>query len=70
MVILLEKKQHTFPESWNNAKIIQSIKAIGNTPRYDFRASDGTNFHVGVIDGVNIKVMKIGPNVTEGHPIK
>lgn len=64
------KNSTLFPNSWSDSQIIQSIKIIGNTPKYDFRASDGTSFHVGVIDGVKIKVTKIGPNVTSGYPTK
>ncbi|CAH8244590.1 EndoU domain-containing protein [Paenibacillus melissococcoides] len=62
------KTSTLFPESWSDEKIIDSIAKIGDTPKIGQRARDGATLHRGIVDGVQVEVIKIGDNVVSGYP--
>lgn len=62
------KKSTTFPDSWSDSKIIDSIKEVGESPTISVRQRDGATFHRQIIDGVEIDVIKIGDDVVSGFP--
>lgn len=62
------KKSTIFPDSWSNDEIIKNIKIVGDSKSIGVRASDGATLHRGVINGVQIEVIKIGDNVVSGYP--
>lgn len=62
------KKSTVFPDSWNDSKIIDSIKNVGDSPTVSVRQRDGATWHRQIIDGVEIDVIKLGDNVVSGYP--
>ncbi|WP_201262226.1 EndoU domain-containing protein [Lysinibacillus mangiferihumi] len=62
------KNSTIFPEGWSDIKILDSITDIGNSPPISIRGRDGATFHRGIIDGVEIDVIKIGDTVVSGYP--
>lgn len=67
-VLSKPKKSTLFPETWSDRKIMAAAKQVGDTPGTPPRPSDGTTFHKGVVDGVEVEVLKIGDNVTSVYP--
>jgi len=65
------KKSTIFPDSWSDEKIISSIKQISNTPAVGRRTTEGvtTTLHSGIVDGVEIDVIKEGNAITAGYPV-
>ena len=61
------KTSTIFPDSWSNDKIIESIKAVGDSSPIGVRTSDGAMLYRETIDGVQIEVIKIGNTVTSGY---
>lgn len=57
-----------FPDGWSNDKIINSIKTVGDLSPIGVRASDGAMLYRGIIDRVQIEVIKIGDTVTSAYP--
>ena len=62
------KKSTLFPKNWTDDKIIESIIKIGDSKPIGIRNTDKTEIYRGIIDGVEIEVMKIGSNVTSAYP--
>ncbi|WP_234007901.1 EndoU domain-containing protein [Lysinibacillus sp. FJAT-14745] len=62
------KNSTTFPEGWSDIKILDSITDIGNSPSISIRGRDGATLHRGIVDGVEIDVIKIGDTVVSGYP--
>ncbi|MGO5136344.1 EndoU domain-containing protein [Clostridium butyricum] len=62
------KKSTVFPESWNDSKIIDSIREVGDSPTILVRQRDGATWHRQIVDGVEIDVIKIGDDVISGYP--
>lgn len=62
------KTSTLFPEGWSNDKIINSIKVVGDSAPIGVRASDGAMLYRGIVDGVQIEVIKIGDKVISGYP--
>ncbi|WP_342560588.1 T7SS effector LXG polymorphic toxin [Psychrobacillus sp. FSL W7-1457] len=62
------KNSTIFPGGWSDIKILDSITDIGNSPPISIRDRDGATFHRGIIDGVEIDVIKIGDTVVSGYP--
>ncbi|MDR9855920.1 EndoU domain-containing protein [Paenibacillus sp. VCA1] len=62
------KTSTLFPESWSDEKIIDSIARIGDTPKIGERIRDGATLHRGIVDGVQVEVIKIGDDVVSGYP--
>lgn len=62
------KKSTVFPDSWNDSKIIDSIKSVGDSPAVSVRQRDGATWHRQIIDGVEIDVIKLGDDVISGYP--
>lgn len=62
------KTSTLFPNNWNDDKIINSIKTVGNSTPIGVRVSDGATLYRGCIDGVQIEVIKIGDIVTSAYP--
>ncbi|MFU8646650.1 EndoU domain-containing protein [Lysinibacillus sp. RSDA_15] len=62
------KNSTTFPEGWSDLKILDSITDIGNSPSISIRGRDGATLHRGIVDGVEIDVIKIGDTVVSGYP--
>ncbi|WP_242850152.1 EndoU domain-containing protein, partial [Clostridium polynesiense] len=62
------KKSTLFPETWSSDSIINGIKQVGDTPSLGLRASDGATFHRGIVNGVEVEVVKVGNNVISGYP--
>lgn len=48
--------------------ILDSITDIGDSPPISSRERDGATFHRGIVDGVEIDVIKIGDTVVSGYP--
>lgn len=63
------KTSTLFPESWSDKSIIDSIKQVGNNPIIGQRASTGETLHRGVINGVEIDVIKKGDSIIAGYPV-
>ena len=57
-----------FPNTWSDESIIKGIKTVGDTPPIGFRPRDGATLHRDIINGVQIEVIKVGPDVTSGYP--
>lgn len=53
-----------FPDGWSSDKILNSVMTIGNLSPIGVRTSDGAMLYRGIIDGVQIEVIKIGNRVT------
>ena len=64
------KTSTLFPEGWSSDKIINSIKAVGDSTPIGVRVSDGAMLYRDIIDGVQIEVIKIGDTVTSGYPTR
>lgn len=64
----LKNNNTVFPVKWTDDEIIKAIKEIGNTPSIGIRHRDETTLHRGIVNGVQVEVMKIGDNVTSGYP--
>ena len=47
------------PDGWSDEKIIESIKAVGNSSPIGVRVSDGAMLYREIIDGVQIEVIKM-----------
>ena len=62
------KKSTIFPDSWNDSKIIDSIRKVGDSPTVSVRQMDGSTWHRQIIDGVEIDVIKLGDDVISGYP--
>ncbi|WP_342512470.1 EndoU domain-containing protein [Sporosarcina sp. FSL K6-1522] len=62
------KNSTIFPGGWSDIKILDSITDIGNSPPISIRGRDGATFHRGIVDGVEIDVIKIGDTVVSGYP--
>ncbi|MGG0824916.1 RHS repeat-associated core domain-containing protein, partial [Paenibacillus turicensis] len=62
------KTSTLFPEAWSDSKIIDSIVKIGDTTKIGERIRDGATLHRGVVDGVQVEVIKIGNDVVSGYP--
>ncbi|MCD1259460.1 EndoU domain-containing protein [Paenibacillus athensensis] len=62
------KTSTIFPESWPDKKILDHIAQIGDTPMIGQRIRDGATLHRGILDGVQIEVIKIGDHVISGYP--
>ncbi|MGC3790797.1 EndoU domain-containing protein [Priestia aryabhattai] len=62
------KNSTIFPEGWSDIKILDSITDIGNSPPISIRGRDGATFHRGIVEGVEIDVIKIGDMVVSGYP--
>jgi hypothetical protein len=62
------KKSTVFPTNWNDADILNAIKQIGNTDPLVIRINDRSSLHRGVVNGVEIEVIKIGDDVTSAYP--
>lgn len=62
------KKSTVFPDLWNDSKIIDSIREVGDSPTILVRQRDGATWHRQIVDGVEIDVIKIGDDVISGYP--
>jgi len=62
------KKSNLFPNNWSNEKIIESTRTIGNSPPSGVRLHDGATWHRGIINGVEIDVIKIDNKVISSYP--
>ncbi|WP_242852365.1 EndoU domain-containing protein [Clostridium butyricum] len=62
------KKSTVFPDLWNDSKIIDSIREVGDSPTILVRQRDGDTWHRQIVDGVEIDVIKIGDDVIYGYP--
>ncbi|WP_199780412.1 VENN motif pre-toxin domain-containing protein, partial [Cronobacter malonaticus] len=63
------KTSTIFPDSWSDKNIINSVNKIGNSPAIGQREATGETLHRGVINGVEIDVIKKGNQVTAGYPV-
>jgi len=53
-----------FPDTWSDDFILDSIRAIGETPAIGGpRSHDGAMLHMDIVDGVEIIVIKIHTDV-------
>ena len=62
------KSSTLFPDDWSNDSIIESIKTVGSTDPIGVRSTDGATLHRGIVNGVQIEVIKIGHDVVSGYP--
>lgn len=60
------KTSTLFPEKWSNQNIIDSIKTVSDTPTIGVR--DNLTLHRGIVNGVEIDVIKEGNNAVSGYP--
>lgn len=60
------KTSTIFPDSWSNENILNSIRTVGDSPAIGIR--DASTLHRGIVNGVEIDVIKIGDNVISGYP--
>ena len=58
-----------FPESWSDKSIVYSVNKIGNTKPIGVRPSTGETLYRGTVNGVEIKVIKKGNDITAGYPV-
>ncbi|MEQ5317453.1 VENN motif pre-toxin domain-containing protein [Providencia vermicola] len=63
------KTSTLFPEHWSDKSIIDSVNKIGNSKAIGQRSSTGETLHRGIINGVEIDVIKKGNQVTAGYPV-
>lgn len=63
------KSSTLFPSKWSDLDILESIQPVGS-PRNAVatRISDGSTLYQGVVNGVNMEVIKIGSRVTSAYP--
>jgi hypothetical protein len=57
-----------FPINWDDADILNTIKQIGDTDPLVMRINDRASLHRGVVNVVEIEVIKIGDDVTSAYP--
>ncbi|WP_262421863.1 EndoU domain-containing protein [Bacillus aquiflavi] len=62
------KTSTVFPDGWSDTKILDSIAGIGNFTPISIRGRDGATWHRGIVDGVEIDVIKKGDHVISGYP--
>ena len=62
------KTSTIFPDNWSDAKIIDSIKQVGDGVPIGKRIADNSYLYRDIIDGVQIEVIKQGNNVIAGYP--
>lgn len=62
------KNSTIFPDGWSDTTILDSISEIGSSTPVSIRGRDGATLHRGVINGVEIDVIKIGDKVISGYP--
>ncbi len=63
------KTSTLFPENWSDKSIIDSVNKIGNSSAIGQRSSTCETLHRGIINGVEIDVIKKGNQVTAGYPV-
>ncbi|MGM0220010.1 EndoU domain-containing protein [Enterococcus sp. AZ126] len=62
------KNSTVFPDSWTDTKILNGVREISNSSPISVRGRDGATFHRGIVDGVEIDVIKLGDNIISGYP--
>lgn len=62
------KSSTVFPDGWTDKKIVESIQKVGNSDAISIRTRDGATWHRGIVDGVEIDVLKNGNEVISGYP--
>lgn len=62
------KNSTIFPDGWSDTTILDSISEIGSSTPVSIRGRDGATLYRGVINGVEIDVIKIGDKVISGSP--
>lgn len=66
------KKSTLYPDSWDSDKIMGAAKSVGNKPPHKppRMNKDGSysTFHKGVVDGVEVEVVKNGNKVATAYP--
>ena len=63
-----KKNSTLFPENWSDSRVSHSIEMVGNSRPIKIRSHDDATWHRGVIDGVEIDVIKIGNQVISAYP--
>lgn len=63
------KTSTIFPENWSDKSIIDSINKVGNLPAIGQRSTTGETLHRGIVNGIEIDVIKKGNEVTAGYPV-
>lgn len=64
------KTSTLFPESWSDKSIVDSVNKIGNTKPIGVRPSTGETLYRGTVNGVEIKVIKKGNDITACYPVE
>ena len=62
------KSSTLFPEGWSRQQTLDAVQQVGDSPALALRTSDNATLHQGVVNGVEIEVIKVGDNVTAGYP--
>jgi len=62
------KNSTLFPNSWQDAETIDAVKHVGNSPALMSQISNRATVHRGVVNGVEIEVLKFGENVISAYP--
>ena len=63
------KTSTSFPESWSDKSIVDSVNKIENTKPIGVRPSTGEALYRGTVNGVEIDVIKKGNDITAGYPV-
>ena len=62
----ISKAQTFFPDTWTDSKIAKAINVVAE---YGNKV-DGSNFkYRGMVEGVEIEIIKVGDNIRTGYPI-
>ncbi len=62
------KSSTLFPEGWTRQQTLDAVQHVGDSPPLALRPSDNATLHQGIVNGVEIEVIKVGDNVTAGYP--
>ena len=58
-----------FPDSWTDSDIIDAVQNIADSKPIGVRQLDGQSLHRGIINGIEIDVIKQGNDVISGYPV-
>jgi uncharacterized Zn-binding protein involved in type VI secretion len=62
------KSSTLFPEGWSRQQTMNAVQQVADSPPLALRPSDNATLHQGIVNGVEIEVIKVGDNVTAGYP--
>lgn len=63
------KTSTIFPDNWSDDAIIGAIQDVADSTPIGIRPLDGQTLHRGIVNGVEIDVIKQGEQVLSGYPV-